>query len=150
MSPTSASTSAVSARRSFSRPGKTAILENDLTNTVAASEDFDDLPQRSAAGGSQNSVASTDSTLLNLGSLSSAAYVVPSARQQLRCKQFMESRDDVAQGVTSIQTDRQTRTSSSRSSTDDDDEYLREASRLNEHDLKKPEDNDRGPERRDA
>ena len=49
------------------------------------------------------------------------------------------------------QTDRQTRTSSS-SSADDDNEYLREASRLSEHDragrLDDPE--TRGPERRDA
>ena len=60
--------------------------------------------------------------------------------EQFANKQFMESHDDGAQGVTDRQTDgrtdRQTdktRTSSSRSCTDDD-EYLREASRLSEHD----------------
>ena len=51
-------------------------LESDLTNTVAASEDLDHLPQRLAASGSQHSVASTVPTLLNLGSLSSDRKLV--------------------------------------------------------------------------
>ena len=38
------------------------ILENDLTNTVAASEDFDRLPQRFVASSSQHSAASTVAT----------------------------------------------------------------------------------------
>ena len=47
--------------------------------------------------------------------------------EQFANRQFMESHDGVALGATSRQTE--TRTSSSRSSTDND-EYLREASRL--------------------
>ena len=42
-------------------------LEHDLTNTVAASEDFDHLPQRFVASSSQHSAVSTGPTLLNLG-----------------------------------------------------------------------------------
>ena len=45
--------------------------ENDLTTTVAASEDSDHHAQRLAASGSQQMVASTVPTLLNLGSSSS-------------------------------------------------------------------------------
>ena len=46
-------------------------LENDLTNTVAASEDFDGhLPQRFVASSSQHSAASTIPTLLNLARFS--------------------------------------------------------------------------------
>ena len=94
MSPTSASTSAVSTRRSISHPGKTAsTLESDLTNTVAVSEDFDHLPQQLAANGSRHSVASNVPAMLNLGSLSgigkvrgtdSVAGLLSSARKQLR------------------------------------------------------------------
>ena len=48
--------------------------------------------------------------------------------------------------------DRQTRTSNSHGSTNDDDEYLREASKLNEHDCVERLDDieTRGPERRDV
>ena len=45
--------------------------ENDLTTTVAASEGSDHHAQRIAASGSQQMVASTVPTLLNLGSSSS-------------------------------------------------------------------------------
>ena len=53
--------------------------------------------------------------------------------EQFATKQLMEHHENVAPGVTDGQLSRQTRTSSSRNSTDDD-EYLREASALSEHD----------------
>ena len=58
LSPNSASTSAVSTRRSIFN------LENDLTNTVAASEDFDHLVQRFVASSSQHSWACTVSKVV--------------------------------------------------------------------------------------
>ena len=48
-------------------------FENDLTNTVGASEDSDHLPQRSAASSSQHSVAST-------------VLALSGARLRIRCK----------------------------------------------------------------
>ena len=51
-------------------------LENDLTNTVAASDDFDHLPQRFVASNSQHSAASTVPTLLNSGSVRSTGDLV--------------------------------------------------------------------------
>ena len=74
--------------------------------------------------------------------------------EQFATKLFMERHDDVAHGVTSRQTDRRER-QAARSGTAND-EYLREASRLGEHDQdgrkedKKPDARGRSPERRDA
>ena len=48
--------------------------------------------------------------------------------EQFETKQLMECHENVARR------DKQTRASSSRSSADDDDKYLCEASRLSEHD----------------
>ena len=51
-------------------------LENELTNTVAASEDFGHLLKRFVACSSQHSAASTVPTLLNLGSVRSTGELV--------------------------------------------------------------------------
>ena len=76
MSPTSASTPAVSTRQSISLPGEAAFnREEDLTNTVAA-EDLDHFPQPAAADGSQHSAATTVPALLSLGSLSGTRKLV--------------------------------------------------------------------------
>ena len=50
--------------------------EDDLANTIAASEDFDHFPQPAAACGCQHSAASTVPALLNLGSQSCTRKLV--------------------------------------------------------------------------
>ena len=73
MSPSSASTSAASIRRSTFRPERAAFnLENDAT--VATSEDFDP-PQHSRASSSRHSVASTVPSLLIVVSSSTKKLV---------------------------------------------------------------------------
>ena len=58
-------------------------LASGLTNTVAASEDFDHLPQQSAASGSHYSAVSTLPTLLNFFIIQRWELC---ARQRFRCK----------------------------------------------------------------